>query len=992
MDYAFLREEGMKHIRSLAASIWTDHNTHDPGITMLEVLCYAITDLGYRCNFSVEDILASDPDNKTGTASQFFSACEILPNHPLTINDFRKILVDRPEIRNAWLEKSEEGELPVYYDQSKNELTYTPTSAEIKIKGLYKVAVEFSEDMDLGDLNSNLLILPVQFAIGETMVETEAEILFPGWDTIKPHWKTSLQVTKITPVLHRTEHSVFHYTANVSVKIKGITAHDHFDLHIRIRNAEKKWLEPGSALEAALQDRIGKTGSGGLFDLFNQKLIRIVTILKNSRSFLDQHRNLCEDFLDVKPVSVQEIAVNAEMELPLDADVETLLAELYFQIHCFLDPPIRFYILSELLEEGISPENIFEGPLLKNGFIKDDNLVAFNNRDAIYTSDIVNLIMVREGVPVVAIKGLKLGNYINNTLISSDAKNCLYLFRPDIYKPKLSVEKSSIVCTKKGISLTYSRAKVLQKYMELVTNSEPVKTGSTPNQLSVPAGKDRHLSNYTSVQEHFPPTYGIGETGLAESASAERKARASQLKGYLLFFDQLFIQFLNQLSNVKNLFSIDKDVSKTYFEQVVYTVPDSMMLIREFIGIQPSMDDTAALNTAWEAFIADATNAYETGLKSLTEDDVLFKSRRNRFLDHLLARFCEDFTDYSLLLIANNHQEVPPELISQKTTFLNEYPVLGSQRGKAFDKSAENPIDPDVWDTGNVSGLERRGTRLLGFDDYNRRFLIKGDYSYAEFFQEIDDDGINEYRFRIRDDAAKIILSSTKRFLTLEECYQVILQVLEFGKDKASYKVKTAIDGKFYFNLYDDEEEELARRVELFDTQPEAQAEVDRVAGFLSTHFPGVADEPAEGFHVIEHLLLRPKINGTVNGHLISDPLMVPVPDEYGNMTEEGEDPYSFRVTIVFPGDLHKFNDPNFKELSERIIRLETPAHVMPQVAFLNNIQLSKFEYAWKSWLELAVLHAPQDPSLLEGFLEKRKEALKKLLAAMVFVPPPPVS
>lgn len=59
MDYTFLREEGIRQIQKLAGDIWTDHNTHDPGITILETLCYAITDLGYRTDQDIKDILAS---------------------------------------------------------------------------------------------------------------------------------------------------------------------------------------------------------------------------------------------------------------------------------------------------------------------------------------------------------------------------------------------------------------------------------------------------------------------------------------------------------------------------------------------------------------------------------------------------------------------------------------------------------------------------------------------------------------------------------------------------------------------------------------------------------------------------------------------------------------------------------------------------------------------------------------------------------------------
>ena len=46
MDYAFLRAEGIRYLERLASQQWTDFNAHDPGITILEQFCYALTDLG----------------------------------------------------------------------------------------------------------------------------------------------------------------------------------------------------------------------------------------------------------------------------------------------------------------------------------------------------------------------------------------------------------------------------------------------------------------------------------------------------------------------------------------------------------------------------------------------------------------------------------------------------------------------------------------------------------------------------------------------------------------------------------------------------------------------------------------------------------------------------------------------------------------------------------------------------------------------------------
>ena len=98
MNFALLREEGIKHIERLAGKLWTDYNTHDPGITILEQLCYAITDLSYRLNFEMKDLLAPVPGENR---KQFFSAREIMTVNPLTINDYRQLLIDLDGVKNA---------------------------------------------------------------------------------------------------------------------------------------------------------------------------------------------------------------------------------------------------------------------------------------------------------------------------------------------------------------------------------------------------------------------------------------------------------------------------------------------------------------------------------------------------------------------------------------------------------------------------------------------------------------------------------------------------------------------------------------------------------------------------------------------------------------------------------------------------------------------------------------------------------------------------
>ena len=59
LDFEHLRDLGQEYIEDLSRKIWTDYNIHDPGITIMELLCYAITDLGLRINQPIENLVAS---------------------------------------------------------------------------------------------------------------------------------------------------------------------------------------------------------------------------------------------------------------------------------------------------------------------------------------------------------------------------------------------------------------------------------------------------------------------------------------------------------------------------------------------------------------------------------------------------------------------------------------------------------------------------------------------------------------------------------------------------------------------------------------------------------------------------------------------------------------------------------------------------------------------------------------------------------------------
>src|SRR5437762_3434035 len=105
LDYESIRLDALRFIQQRSGEIWTDYNEHDPGVTILEQLCYALTELSYRAGLPLADLLAG-PDGRINARRQSLHVPRrILPGAPVTANDFRKILADRVSgLGNVWFE------------------------------------------------------------------------------------------------------------------------------------------------------------------------------------------------------------------------------------------------------------------------------------------------------------------------------------------------------------------------------------------------------------------------------------------------------------------------------------------------------------------------------------------------------------------------------------------------------------------------------------------------------------------------------------------------------------------------------------------------------------------------------------------------------------------------------------------------------------------------------------------------------------------------
>jgi hypothetical protein len=941
-DFQWLRKEGLNYIESLGSDLWTDYNVHDPGITILEVLCYAITELGYRADFPMKDLL-TEADGKIGNTQAFYTARNILTCNSLTINDYRKLLVDIVGIHNAWLyvgdiihdggNETSVNEVPLFADCKNDELTIKKTDHPLYLSGLYRVLLDLDDDDQFGDLNKGDIEIfnpvssgaPPKFKAGDISFTIE----LPYWNEIFADFVTAAAKEEhITNIEILQEEAKWKCTVTTDTGLPSLT----FIITINLKPKDKK-------IELAdLQDFFSPKYMASIFTRYSLKIEKIKSILLSAKKTLHESRNLCEDFLKIETVMDEEVAICCDIDVRPDTDMEQVQAQVFYLIENHLNPSVNFYLLKELLAKGIVVDEIFQGPKLNHGFIDTKELEATNLREVIYTSDIINLLMDIPGV--LSVRNFMLTKYDKNGDVvkgQSGLKWCMHL-SPQ-HKPVLSINRSKIIFYKNNFPFLATYAEIRDTLKLLRAGKERPKLKGQQDDLPLPSGDYHVLEDYYSIQNDFPQTYGISAPGLPLSATALRKAQAKQLKGYLLFFDQVLADFFSQLSNAKHLLSLE-NIKQTYYSQFLETIPHIDPVYKK------DSASNSILKTIYTGQDSTVTSANKEW-KKLVENEIEFEERRNQFLDHLLARFAEGFNEYVLMMYSINYKDrtakslKSEKLIQNKIDFLKEYPVISYERGKAFNYFSldkNNKIDETkLWDTDNVSGLEKRASKLAGIKNYYRRFLscIKN-IEIAAIQENVVENGMEllktYYTFTIKNKNGDVLLPG-KKFESGAEIEKIVVELANLLSDKVNY-------------LYDATSQKIevinsaSNVVAVSSTTYSAKADADKIIRQFEKEFSEDCPD-AEGMLLIEHILLRPRQEDFQ--------LMNVCLDKDCEFCGE-EDPYSFRASIFLPYWPEAFS-VNFRTYFEQMIRTEAPAHVMLKVCWLNNTQMRELEIIYKAWI-----------------------------------------
>lgn len=855
LDFEGLRQQGIDAIQRMGGRLWTDFNSHDPGVTILEVLAYAIMDLGYRTTFEVADLLSPAPDAPPPLRN-FYTLAEVATMKALTVNDYRRLLVDLPGIRNAWVELAKKPEVDIWLNAATSSLSYWDPSADlerVRLGGLLDVLLEFEEDPKWGDLNDNSLIGNFTIAMPGATVKLDLEFEFPIWEEMPADFEgatlTALSSVVVTPIPGEE----FGYI--VTLTLAGLSD----PMNIYIRAASNLELLP-STLALADGLRTFLPGDDDVLDLilhFQAKRAYTHALCKTIHAFLLQHRNLCEDFVQVQPINVQEIHLDLELEILPLADADNILAHTYFQTELHLSPPIRFQSLEELLDMGRTTAEIFDGPLLQHGFIDEQTLRKHQRRRVIHTSDLLQLYMDIPGV--VAVNRLLLSNSVRGTVIGRDAADCLLLTAPERFVPRLSFRRTRVTFERgDNYPLPADELKAQQLLSELKALQGARRDSAAILDMPEPFGNYRDTDEYLSIQEDFPRVYGIGSPGLPLEADTVRRGRAKQLKGFLLFFDQLLANYLSQLTNLRRLFAleepVDVDDARTYFAHDLYTVPEVQNLLKDFITTYGT-DWTAA---EWTGY-ADENSPYLQAVRAMLETRAGYLERRTQFQGHLLARFSERFTDYALWLWSHDASTAAETLVQDTSLFLDNYPSVSAERAAAFNYCPAQPVE--VWETDNVSGLEKRVSRLLGLQHVDRFRLSS---VWDNFTFTVIGMGPGMY-FEVVDDSSVVLLRSGN-YSDENEAYTKLEDLLEAARVPSQCVVVNLGAGANPWQA------SIRYASGTIIARSQGQTTEAAAQTILATALELLAADNHEGFHVVEKILLRPMAEGDPFLHVFLDP------------------------------------------------------------------------------------------------------------------------
>lgn len=909
-DFDFLKKKGIEYIEGLAGKIWTDYNTHDPGITLLEAMCYALTDLGYRTSFEIENIIA--PGNKSIADKWkkiFYTAREALPCNPLTLIDYRKLIIDTEGVKNAWIEISDDYEILMYLQKIQNDaearpeysLTYDFDKNEdvLRLRGLYKIFVEYEDEI-----------------LEEKKEEGVAKII---WQKLQFHRNLTEDFVSISSV----EYEDFPVQAIIQVgegsDIEMINASiykviiDFFSPPV-IFYSLKQMLEKNISVEEIFEGPILNYGfidtaelekSARFKNIHISDIINIISgiegvIAVKKISFTadsdSPFSNFTEWINDVKDkqksprldIKNSNISFVRSGDRHRSDDKRLVNVERVIALFSFLKSDNFKSRLKGSAKDMPMPEGEYMDIADYYPFQKE--LPSVYGMTENFISDKTPVDMVSIAKSVNEMLGEKIG--INGARVIdkllSESKHSEYI--ENMLDEIIAGPKGDAGIVKVIIDKVWDdemNNKVFKSNInELIGHKPNHETEKkhlyyfieTNPEYIIPTSKTKALNilAHKELKKSLTKTKSIGDIEKLDTAYKKyqvsmlekRKKLVLQLRGFLMVFEQILADYLSQLSRIREIFSFDENVKQTFYPQLLESINDM------------------------EALFIDLKHYKEMHLEMIMSPEK-FNDNRNNILDHLLSRYGESMEKYSFSMRHFAGKGAQNKLIKDKINFLSDYIPVSAYRGKGYNYTDQN----ENWESNNVEGLKKRICRLLGITNYERRRIAHGSLFIEKIVIE---NNIERYVVKLVDpDDREHVLLKSNQYEFESEAVIISTYILEQGYDRTLYKEEGHGD-KWSFVLIrqtSENEPEAIAHSGHYKSSNERNDVLEKVINTLNKF------SEDENFHIVEHILLRPKIGARQSDASNDEVTLLQVehvPDKVSFTDSQSIDtPYKFKIVQI---------------------------------------------------------------------------------------------
>jgi len=434
--------------------------------------------------------------------------------------------------------------------------------------------------------------------------------------------------------------------------------------------------------------------------------------------YLNKQRNIGEIFSLPTVLTTTPFLIKGNIEIEDAAAYNKILTLIQNKIQEYIFPEVLQKGYDQLIESGIPGNEIFNGPLLKNGWVPPNSDVE--KRDQLSIVELTGLMVSVPGVSSVSAISFADTSTGNSVAVTGDK-----VLSIDIIN---SASNGLTISCKGQILNNGSNSQLKTKISKTSEPAINIELGASVNtQTDVPQGKYRDINNYYSIQNTFPEIFAVGADAIVANTSDFQMAQSRQLKGYLTLFDQVLANQFSQLANIDKLFSFknshsgtpsdrheyyaakddyDKEhpqypvpyltFSPTYFYQSLYEVPHIKPLLKDNdtfkfgIALQSGKE---LEKESWIAYQQDPYNPYIKGLMNFIEEEKCSLVRRNNILDHLLARHGESPMVIDAIIEGSIYSgDTLKDKVIFKSLYLQNLGLLSYYRQKAYNYNTATRI------------------------------------------------------------------------------------------------------------------------------------------------------------------------------------------------------------------------------------------------------------------------------------------------------------